>query len=256
MKRAALRVEEMPRVTNAAAQASSTVAAERAPLRSARAAAVYREILGAILDHRLPPGTRLPEDEVGAVYGASRTIVRSALEALSHEGVVSIEPNRGAAVAHPTVAEARAVFEARQLIEPRVAETAASRAGEADIAMLRRQMAAEHDALHSGDHRRAIVLSGDFHNSIAAIAGQPVFAAFVRELVVRSSLILSLYWRRREATCATPAHGALIAALAARRPSEAAELMAEHIADLLDGLDLTEHESRPASLADMLAMRR
>jgi len=246
----------MPRETSPVGRALSTVATERAPLRSARAASVYREILRAILDHRLPPGTRLPEDEVGAVYGASRTIVRSALEALSHEGVVSIEPNRGAAVAHPTVAEARAVFEARQLIEPRVAATAAERAVEADIAMLRRQMEAEHDALHAGDHRRAIVLSGDFHNSIAAIAGQPVFAAFVRELVVRSSLILSLYWRRREATCATPAHGALIAALAAGRSVEAARLMDEHIADLLDGLDLSERETRPVSLADMLATRR
>ncbi|MBN9020265.1 MAG: GntR family transcriptional regulator [Rhizobiales bacterium] len=246
----------MPRVTSPVGRASTTVATERAPLRSARAASVYREILGAILDHRLPPGTRLPEDEVGAVYGASRTIVRSALEALSHEGVVSIEPNRGAAVAHPTVAEARAVFEARQLIEPRVAATAAERAVEADIAMLRRQMEAEHDALHAGDHRRAIVLSGDFHNSIAAIAGQPVFASFVRELVVRSSLILSLYWRRREATCATPAHGALITALATGRSGEAARLMDEHIADLLDGLDLSERETRPVSLADMLALRR
>jgi DNA-binding GntR family transcriptional regulator len=216
---------------------------------------IYQELLSAIVDHRLAPGTRLPEDEVGAVYGASRTIVRSALEALSHEGVVNIEPNRGAMVAHPTVAEARSVFEARHLIEPRVAATAAERATPADIESLRRQVENEHAALHQGDHRRAIVLSGNFHNSIAEIAGQPIFASFVRELVVRSSLILSLYWRRREATCATPAHGALIAALAAGRSAEASALMAEHIVDLLDGLDLTERDDTPSSLADLLGLR-
>lgn len=237
-----------------AASGTKAIMAE-APLRSARAATVYRELLAAILDHRLLPGTRLPEDEVGAVYGASRTIVRSALEALSHEGVVSIEPNRGAAVAHPTVAEARAVFEARQLIEPRVAEAAAKQAVAADIARLESQVAAEHAALHAGDHRRAIVLSGDFHNSIAAIAGQPIYAGFVRELVVRSSLILSLYWRRKEATCATPAHGALIEALAKRQPEAAASLMAEHITDLLDGLDLRERVVGPRALVEMLDAR-
>lgn len=237
-----------------AASAAAGIAVE-APLRSARAATVYRELLAAILDHRLLPGTRLPEDEVGAVYGASRTIVRSALEALSHEGVVSIEPNRGAAVAHPTVAEARAVFEARQLIEPRVAEAAAKRAVAADIARLESQVAAEHAALDAGDHRRAIVLSGDFHNSIAAIAGQPIYAGFVRELVVRSSLILSLYWRRKEATCATPAHGALIEALAKQQPEAAASLMAEHITDLLDGLDLRERIVGPRALVEMLEAR-
>lgn len=227
----------------------------RAPLRSARATTVYRELLDAIVDHRLAPGTRLPEDEIGAVFGASRTIVRSALEALSHEGVVHIEPNRGAMVAHPTVVEARSVFEARQLIEPRVAASAAERATERDVADLRRQVDAEHAALHAGDHRRAIVLSGSFHNSIAEIAGQPIFAGFVRELVVRSSLILSLYWRRKEATCATPAHGALISALEAHRPIEAASLMAEHIVDLLDGLDLVERRATPASLSDLLKLR-
>ncbi|MCX5497729.1 GntR family transcriptional regulator [Kaistia dalseonensis] len=245
----------MPGPARAAADAAPSVISSRTPLRSARATTIYRELLAAIVDHRLAPGTRLPEDEVGAVYGASRTIVRSALEALSHEGVVNIEPNRGAMVAHPTVAEARSIFEARQLIEPRVAATAALRASAADVAMLRQQVDEEHAALHSGDHRRAIVLSGDFHNSIAAIAGQPIFAGFVRELVVRSALILSLYWRRREATCATPAHGALIAALAAGNATEASTLMAEHIADLVDGLDLTERSAAPVSLADILSLR-
>lgn len=246
----------MSRSTGSWGRAETSVLDERAPLRSARAAAVYRELLAAIIDHRLAPGTRLPEDEIGAVYGASRTIVRSALEALSHEGVVSIEPNRGAMVAHPTVAEARAVFEARHLIEPRVAAAAATRAQSADIDGLKAQMEAEHAALHDGDHRRAIVLSGNFHNSIAAIAGQPIFAGFVRELVVRSSLILSLYWRRKEATCATPAHGALIEALAAHRADEAAALMAEHILDVLGGLDLTEREAAPKRLADLLGSAR
>lgn len=225
---------------------------ERSALRSPRAATVYRALLDAILDHRLAPGTRLPEDEIGAVYGASRTLVRSALEALSHEGVVHIEPNRGAMVAHPTVHEARSVFEARQLIEPRVAAAAAERAGEGDIATLAASVEAEHAALHAGEHRRAIVLSGAFHIAIADIAGQPVYAGFVRELVARSSLIISLYWRRREATCGSPAHGTLIAALAAHDAPRAAAVMEEHIADLVGGLDLVEREARPASLADLL----
>ncbi|SHG64875.1 DNA-binding transcriptional regulator, GntR family [Kaistia soli DSM 19436] len=232
--------------------ASHSAMERRIPLRSARAAIVYRELLSAILDHRLTPGTRLPEDEIGAVYGASRTIVRSALEALSHEGVVHIEPNRGAIVAQPTVAEARSVFEARQLIEPRVASAAAGRATPAQLEALSAEVEAEHQALHGGDHRRAIVLSGSFHIMIAEIASQPVFAGFVRELVARSSLIISLYWRRKEATCATPAHGALIAALAAGDAAGAAALMEAHIVDLLGGLDLVEHPAAPASLAKLL----
>ena len=96
-------------------------------LRSARVGKVYAALFAAIVDHRLTPGTRLPEDEIGTVFGASRTIVRAALQALAHERLVTIEPNRGAQVSQPTIDEARQVFEARSLIEARVAALLESR---------------------------------------------------------------------------------------------------------------------------------
>ena len=48
------------------------------------------------------PGTKLGEDEIGEIYGASRTLVRTALLKLAHEGIVSIEKNRGAFVSRPS----------------------------------------------------------------------------------------------------------------------------------------------------------
>ena len=53
---------------------------------------------------RLPPGAKLTEEQLGAVFGVSRTIVRSALQALAHDHIVTIERNRGAFVSAPTVA--------------------------------------------------------------------------------------------------------------------------------------------------------
>ena len=38
--------------------------------------AIYRDIYNAILDHRLPPGTKLPEDSVGEIFGVSWTVMR------------------------------------------------------------------------------------------------------------------------------------------------------------------------------------
>src|ERR1051326_381415 len=128
-------------------------------LRSPRVGKVYAGLFAAIIDHRLTPGTRLPEDEIGTVCGASRTIVRTALQALAHERLVTIEPNRGAQVAQPTIEEARQVFEARSLIEPRVAALAAGRATAADIAALKGHLERENLAIASGDKGRAIALS-------------------------------------------------------------------------------------------------
>ncbi len=141
---------------------------------SSRAGQVYAALLAAILDHRLVPGTRLPEDEVGALFGASRTIVRAALQALAHDRVVTIERNRGAQVAEPTIEEARQVFEARSLIEPRLAALAAGRASEGDVARLRAHHAEEESAILSGDQGRAIALSARFHMLIAEIADQQI----------------------------------------------------------------------------------
>ncbi len=232
-------------------------AADRGPaLKSARSARIYAALLAAILDHRLPPGTHLPEDEIGALFGASRTIVRSVLQALAHDRVVTIAPNRGAHVAEPTVAEARQVFEARSLIEPRVAALAAGRAGPADVEHLKRHLADEDAALAADEQSRAIALSAHFHNSIAEIAGQPILEAFVRELTSRSSLVVALYWRRRDAICERHAHHELVAAIGAGAGERASDLMRSHLVDILSGLDLSPRPQRPGGLSDLLSAGR
>jgi len=52
----------------------------------------------AIHEHRLAPGTKLGEDDLSDIYGVSRTIVRSALQSLSHQQIVEIKRNRGACI--------------------------------------------------------------------------------------------------------------------------------------------------------------
>nr|WP_244520620.1 GntR family transcriptional regulator [Aliiruegeria lutimaris] len=204
----------------------------------------------AIHEHRLSPGMKLNEDEVGEIFGVSRTIVRSALQTLSHAQLVVIEPNRGAFVARPSIREAREVFEARALLETRTAHSAATRATPEDIALLKRHIDEEHRAFDAGETGRALRLSGDFHIEIARIANQATIAAFVRQLVARSSLIIALYWRRRQATCESHAHHALLKALEAHEADRAKELMTSHLVDLLSLLDLTEPTDAPASLKE------
>ena len=213
---------------------------------------VAARLAEAIHDHRLTPGMKLNEDEVGMVYGVSRTVVRAALQELSHNRLVELRRNRGAFVARPSVKEAREVFEARALLEPRTARSAAERAGPADIEALRGHISAEHGALAAGETGRALQLSGEFHIEIARIADQTTIAAFVGQLVARSSLIIALYWQRRTALCESHAHDALVEALARGEGLRAEELMKSHLLDLLTSLDLTEQASAPQSLEEAL----
>lgn len=221
-------------------------------VKPASADSVAAALERAVHEHRLPPGMKLGEDELSEVYGVSRTIVRAALQALAHRHLVEQRRNRGAFVAQPSVREAREVFEARALLEPRTARSAAERATPEDIIALQAHIDAEHAALDAGESGRALYLSGRFHIEIARIAEQKTIAEFIAQLVSRSSLIIALYWQRRTALCESHAHSALIGAFAAHDGDQAEALMKSHLLDLLTSLDLRAQKAAPSSLREAL----
>ena len=222
---------------------------------------MYERMVSAILDHRLPPGTKLVEDKLAAAFGVSRTRVRPVLVRLANEQVVTLTPNRGAAIAQPTVKEAREVFEARRMIEPRLVELFIAAASAEDIANLRSGIAAEEEARLGGDMRRAIRLSGDFHLHIAQAAGHDTLGRILRELVSRTSLILMTYSpsharEREEATaCGCREHRALIDAIRLRDAREAARLMLEHLKRIESQLEFTPPASDSPDLIGLLLGR-
>ena len=132
---------------------------------------IYERMVSAILDHQLPPGTKLVEDRLAAAFGVSRTRIRPVLVRLANEKVVTLTPNRGAAIAEPSEAEARDVFEVRRMIEPLLVERFIALATAVHIQSLKHCIRDEEAARKAGDMRRAIRLSGDFHLQIAEHAG-------------------------------------------------------------------------------------
>jgi DNA-binding GntR family transcriptional regulator len=211
---------------------------------------VAEDLRQAILEHRLTPGAKLNEDEVGEIFGVGRTIVRAALQSLAHQNLVTIIRNRGAFIADPGVREAREVFEARALLEPRTARSAADRATPEAVRRLRDHIAAEHRALDEGRLGSAVYLSGLFHVAIAELASQTTIATMISGLVSRSSLIVALYWRRPRALCESHAHHALVDAIAAGDGALAEEVMKGHLLDLLSNLDLSDRPRGTQRLRD------
>lgn len=210
---------------------------------SATAESISAAVSQAVHEHRLLPGTKLGEDDLSDIYGVSRTTVRAALSSLSHQQIVEIKRNRGAYVAQPSLTEAHEVFEARELLEPRTARSAAMKATPEDISILEDHIAEEHAALGAGDRGRALYLSGKFHIEIARIANQKTIADMIEVLIARSSLIIALYWRRESALCESQAHHALISAIGNHDCTRAEELMQSHLVDLHSALNL--HEAPP-----------
>ena len=80
-----------------------------------------------ILDGNLGGGERLRELELAEAYGVARHSLRAALRALAAEGLVVIEPNRGARVASLSAADAAPLFELRAALEIEAAHLALER---------------------------------------------------------------------------------------------------------------------------------
>lgn len=208
-----------------------------------RSLSIRDQLRDAIIDRRLSPGTKLNEAEVGELFAVSRTVVRSALQMLSFEGLVRTERNRGAFVANPSPEEARQVFDSRRLIEPAVALAAAERITTADVARLRSQLHSESKLLDErGAHaRRAeIRASGDFHLLLAEIAGNGILQRFMEELVARSSLVIALYGRTGASSCGHSDHEDILDALARHDGTEASRMIVQHINHIEADLDLRD----------------
>jgi DNA-binding GntR family transcriptional regulator len=219
---------------------------------SDRVGRIREGVMAAILEQRLLPGTKLGEDEIGDIYGASRTLVRTALLKLAHEGIVSIEKNRGAFVSRPSTADAREVFEARRLIEPTIVDYAIDAVSPAWLDRLHKHMAGEREAELRGDARAMVRLSGEFHRLVAEMSGHNVYLGFLQELIARSSLIILLYRRHDTPACGTGHHAEIVMAIHDRDKARARALMIGHLVDIEAELFLKDVVPDERRLADVL----
>lgn len=216
--------------------------------------AIYERVMAAIFEHRLPPGTKLGEDKLAGIFGVSRARIRRVLPRLAHDGVVHLEPNRGAFVAKPTVQEARDVFEARRVIEPAIVQRLLQRPDRrALITRLRQHVAGEKHARAANDTRAIVRMSGEFHILLADMAGNAPLARAMRELATLTCLIIALYDKPSVPHCLDDEHGDIVDALAAGDGKRVSALMVEHLNHVEEGLDLTVTEAAPIDLEAALA---
>jgi DNA-binding GntR family transcriptional regulator len=197
--------------------------------KSTRVDFACRALRQAIIEQALPPGTRLPEDELGARFGMSRTLVRAALAQLQSEGLVDAPARRTATTAKPTLEEAKEVFEVRRTLEREVVRLVIARWRPEFGAELEGHVREEEAARKGGEARVSIRLAGEFHVKLAEMSGNGLLRRYLGEVVSRCSLILALYGRPHSADCAVSEHRQIVAALRGRDAGAAVSVMDHHL---------------------------
>jgi len=158
---------------------------------------VSDKIRGDILEGRFKPGERLVEDKLSAELGVSRVPVREALRGLSMEGLVRLEPNRGATVIEVTPELVRELVEVRTLLEALNARLAARRHDPKIVALLQDTLRRGNEAAQSGTSEELARLNAEFHERLAEASRNSVLSDIMRSLRERTSLAFSINGRAR-----------------------------------------------------------
>jgi len=186
-------------------------------------------ITTAIVERRLMPGTKLVEQQIADIFEVSRTVVRQALNQLSRDRLVTLEPARGAFVATPSIDEARQVFQVRRLVESGMIRQLAAQITDRQVDQLRLHLRDERQAVVRSDVSGRTRLLADFHVVLARLLGNEVLAELIADLLSRSQLIALMYQSSHSAEHSQEEHVGIVDALARRDSRAAARLMEQHI---------------------------
>ena len=217
-----------------------------------RADAIHRALRQAIIEQALEPGAKLAEDTIGETFGVGRTVARRALELLATEELVEFRPNRGAAVAKPSLAEGRDLFAVRIDLERVVVRRLTGRLEASQLEALTRMVEHEHHALHNG-RPEYIRLAAEFHVVLGEMTRSATLSRFLTQLVWRSSLVMRLYGKPRWEACNLQEHLALIEALAGSDPDRSEHLMQAHLESVLTRALDGEKSAGSPEISEILA---
>lgn len=145
-----------------------------------------RELHDAIVQGRLPPGTRLPYRELALQFGVSVTPVRIALRELTEAGLIESRPHGGARVAPLSVGELEEIYTARIGFEAWLAKTGAEALSAADAVELERALLGVEAAVRSGDVNGYLTTAWRHRLVCYRAAGRPALVERVETLFERS----------------------------------------------------------------------
>lgn len=156
---------------------------------------VYLELKHKILTGEIVSQTRLMEIDLSEKMNVSRTPIREAIKRLADDGLVKVEPRRGAYVANISIKDMLDVFEVREDMEGFVAKLAAQRISDEEKETLKEIAAEYEEAIEKADDKENIIdLDEKFHNFIVKCCGNETLSELVKYVQELSLRFRYLYY--------------------------------------------------------------
>jgi DNA-binding GntR family transcriptional regulator len=150
----------------------------------------YSSIKEYILQGRLDEESRLTEEFLSGQLGISKSPVREALNRLEAEGLIHIEPRKGAYLRKLSIVEINELYDVREALEAHAVRTANVTPGL--VADLRASLKRQRSLLKTNDKAHYIDEDVNFHSRLAQATGNTYLCSVLQN--VQSQIWLS---RRR-----------------------------------------------------------
>jgi len=183
-----------------------------------------------IVEGRIAPGAKLNERELAAALEVSRTPLREAIRHLAAEGLVELQPHRGAVAVQLAPQDVADTFEVIAGLEGQSGELAAARITAAELAEIRalhRAMAGAHARRDlPGYYRR----NAEIHDRINLAARNPVLTRTYRTVNARlQALRFRSNFDEGKWARAMDEHERMVELLAARDGARLRKLLIAHV---------------------------
>ena len=166
---------------------ASEAPASKRLARSTAVEMVVADLRQRILSGQLGPGTPLRQEALAEELGVSRIPLREAVRLLSSEGLVDLQPHRGAYEVQLSTDEVREFFDLRVQLEPWLLRQAIAHQTEADLSQAEALVDAMDNAV-AGEWGR---LNWRLHETLYRPANRPFALNIVRTLHEKSERYLN-----------------------------------------------------------------
>jgi DNA-binding GntR family transcriptional regulator len=191
---------------------------------------MYEAVKQKILDLEVDPTQPVDEKALVRATGGSLTIVRQALEKLTEDGLVEKRRGRWYVSRSATTSVMHEIFEVRTTLEGMCARLAAERITDAEIDTMEHLLRDFERVLREGDNKALIAVDHKFHQQLYIASGNRFLARALDEMY---DLIYRLFYfaldRMGSVRTNVQDHREILAALKARDPRAAEQLIQQHI---------------------------
>lgn len=155
---------------------------------------IYDRLRGMIVKLELTPGSRVTETQLAHYFNVSRTPIRSVLQRLESEGLLSIKPKLGCFIRNIDILLISHYYDVRVVIENLVLEELSKRKDLSHLKTLATLWQPDNPSFGLGITDRLMQAEEDFHLELAKITQNSVLVKYVTDINDHIRVVRRLGW--------------------------------------------------------------